>query len=161
MRRPAFSLLELIVVLTIISIVAGMGMVRYVGSLASYRADLAARRIAADIEHARREARATGQHRFFEIHQPKSFYRFGAESVRAIDFSNRIDQNNRPRSVVLTEPPYRVTIRSLTWSSPSGDHLVFDAFGRPSRGVRIEIVAGGDRIRRITLDAQGGNISID
>lgn len=160
MRRSGFSMLELVVVLAITAIVAGIGTVRYTGALATYRVDLAARRIAADLEHARREARATGQHRFFEIHQAKSFYRFGSEAVRALDYSKQADQSGRPTEVLLTEPPYRVSVRNVTWST-SGDHLVFDGFGTPSKGLRIEIVAGGDRVRRITLDAQGGNITIE
>ncbi len=62
-----FTLVELIVVLGIMAIVSMVALPRYTGAMARYRADAAARRIAADLTLAQAEARQASQSRRFRV----------------------------------------------------------------------------------------------
>src|SRR5437762_6551307 len=57
----AFSLIEMVLVLTIIAIASAIAVPRYVGSIARYRAETAARRVAADLALAASHAADSGK----------------------------------------------------------------------------------------------------
>ena len=61
--RSGFTLIELVMVLAIIGLITAIAAPRYAASLARYRAESAARRVAADLALARREAAASSSSR--------------------------------------------------------------------------------------------------
>lgn len=155
-----FSLLELTVVLVVTAIVAGMGIVRYSGAQATYRVDLAARRMTADLEKTRREARATGEPYFFELDAGRSAYRHGPESTRSLTAAQLAAQPVKPTVVAMKESPYGVSVSGVTWTN-TGNHLFFDGFGAASQGLRVELTAGQNRTRRVYVDKDTGNVRME
>ena len=59
-RRSAFSILEVVVVVAVGALLAGIAVPRMGGATTRYRADYAARQVAADLGRARATARLTG-----------------------------------------------------------------------------------------------------
>jgi len=59
-RPRAFSLIEVVLVLSLLAVVAAIAIPRYAASLSHYRLDAAARRVAADLALARQRAKTTG-----------------------------------------------------------------------------------------------------
>src|SRR5688500_11257810 len=59
-RAAAFSLVEMVLVVATCALLAGIAAPRLGGASARYRADFAARQVAADLERARATARLTG-----------------------------------------------------------------------------------------------------
>ncbi|MEM6798855.1 MAG: GspH/FimT family pseudopilin [Planctomycetota bacterium] len=56
LRRRAYTLVELAIVVLVLGILAGVAAPKYVDSLAYFRVEAAAKRIAADMQYARRQA---------------------------------------------------------------------------------------------------------
>ncbi len=159
-QRRGFTLIELTVVLTVMAIVSGVGILRYAGALATYRVDLAARRLAADVEQTRREARATGTPYFFEVSAADSRYRHGPAFMRLLSANLAPTRAERPDTVFLSEAPYRVSVTAVS-RTDAVKYLIFDGYGAPSQGLKIELTAGGDRVRRVSVDEISGNITQD
>src|SRR2546423_11308670 len=59
--RRAFSLIEMVLVLAILAMVSAIAVPRYAGSIARYRAETAARRVAADLALAAAHAADAGK----------------------------------------------------------------------------------------------------
>src|SRR3954468_24220391 len=85
-RALAFSLFELLFVIAIIAIVAAMAMPRYGRSVARYRAECAAKRVAADLALARSTAKAVSAERIVTFNTVAGSYTLGA--VRHLDHSS-------------------------------------------------------------------------
>lgn len=144
----AFSYIELVLVLAIITVVAAVAAPRYFGAMANYRADAAARRLAADLELAREAARA-------------------ASAPRSITFDNANDRYRTAAgdAVELTDEPYGAVIVSVVFSPAApvngGDPgaLTFDGYGKPGRTCMITLAAG-DTQRTVTVGASSGEVSV-
>lgn len=143
--RRGFSILELVVVLTIIAAFSAVAAPRYARSLDHYRADAAARRIVADLTLARTTAQATGAHVAVIFNVDADSYAMPLVA----------DENNAAASttVDLTRDPYKAALQSVNLSGSAT--VTFDGYGQPDRGGIIVIGSGASRAA-VVLDLGTG-----
>ncbi len=146
----AFSLVELLLVVAIISIFSVMAIPRFANSLTLHRVDQAARRIAADLELARRHATITSRTVTFRIRET------GDSGYELIN----IKHPDRPAS------PYVVSFEQDCFGAELVTHdlnsdldLVFDIYGFPDSAAQI-LICIGDHQRRLDVDALTGDVSV-
>jgi prepilin-type N-terminal cleavage/methylation domain-containing protein len=144
--RAAFTLIELLLVATVLVILAGIAAPRYASAMTQYRADAAARRLVSDISTARATARARSAGCTIEF----SGVSYRVSGVRALDGPGEYRVN-------LGESPYNIQALSLDFGSATS--LSFDGYGALSAGGTIIVRAGSAR-RKITIDAASGTARI-
>jgi prepilin-type N-terminal cleavage/methylation domain-containing protein len=137
----AFSLIELVLVLTIISILAAVAVPRYAGALSRYRADAAARRVVADLSYARQAARSssTSVTVMFKTLQD----RIEMESVQDLDDSSSAWVTD------LGGRPFRADLVSADFSGIK--KVVYDGYGQPDSGGFV-VLAVGSETRTVVVD---------
>ncbi len=132
------------IVLAVIAITAAIGIPRYASAIGRHRADMAARRVAADLEYARATAKAVGAARTVRFDIVAVSYAMGSVAS--------VDHQSTNTVVALGAEPYKATISSANFA---GDvKVTFDGFGRPNSGGTV-VIRVGDVARTITLDAEG------
>lgn len=134
----AFTLTEIVAVLTIISVAAAIAAPRYSGAVSRYRSRLAAQRLAADLDWARAHARATSS----EVAIDFAGTGYTIEALAALDDDGvyRVD---------LAQPPYRVAVKH---SVTLPQRLTFNAYGVPN-GSGIILVQSGQHGHTVVIDA--------
>lgn len=142
--RRGFTLLELIVVLAIMATVSSIAIIRYSGSLNTYRVTLAAEKIAADLQWARTRARTSSATRDVTFDVASHAYSVSNETLRP-GIANAYD-------VRLSTDPYRVNIASANFGG--SNVLTFDAYGGNSASGTVRITAG-TAIRDVQITASG------
>lgn len=143
---PGFTLIELMTVLVIIVIFAAIAAPRYGASLARYRADAAARRIAADLTYARSAARSASAPRTVTFNIPSN--RYGIAGVVAAG------RRAGPYDISLREEPYNASIASADFGGDTA--VTFSGYGVPDSGGSV-VVISGIVSKTVTLsDATGG-----
>lgn len=146
-RRPAFTLIELLIVVVVTAVLAAIAVPRFGNSMAIHRVDTAAQRIAADLTLAQRRARMTSASQRV-VFNP-------ADDTYELIGVNHMDHVDQAYVVSLAEAPYEAEIESVDFD---GDlEIVFDGYGTPRSGGRV-IVRVGDHIRQIDLDADTGKV---
>ena len=151
-RQPAFSLLELLVVIAILAIFAHMAVPRYSRATTRYRADAAARRVAADLELARKYAShaSASQTVTFDV---------AADSYRLPGFPDP-SRPTEEYEVRLAEEPYRATIVSVNFGG--GSEVVFGGYGLPIEDAAAGgtmVIQVGKETRTVKLDPDTGEAS--
>ncbi len=147
--RGGFSLLEILLVLAIVAICAAVAAPRYGRASGRYRADLAARRVMADLRLAQSSAKA-------------------ASSSRTVSFSTVTDQyqlSNVPAldgtsanyTVILSAPPYKADLTTVNFDG--GSQVIFNGWGLPDRGGTVVLTAGAEQ-RTVVVDGTTGRISL-
>ncbi len=138
---PAFSLLEIIIVLSIITILSAVIMPRYAGALARYRNDAAARRVVADLEQVSKEAMNTSasQTLTFDV---------SGDNYRLVNI-DRFDHKNLANIVEMSGEPYYTTI--VTADFEGGDTVVFDGYGNPDKGGSV-VIGFGSAQKTVVFD---------
>ncbi len=158
--RRGFSLLELVMVLTIMATLAAIATPRYANAMARYRADLAARRIAADLQLAQRIARTESRSRTVQFDMEHCRYEL-------INVSNP-DQPQKPYLVNLTDSPYRASQLKIqaTQHNRGGNNktatklkITFNGFGMPDDQYTIAVQSGAIT-RTVIVHADTGATSI-
>ncbi|MCK4661092.1 MAG: prepilin-type N-terminal cleavage/methylation domain-containing protein [Phycisphaerae bacterium] len=155
MRRVAhtraFSLLELAIVVMIISLLATIAVPRYANAIAQQRVEAAARRIALDLEGARRRARATSSSQAVQFSLANSSYTLAGVSD--------MDQADSTYTVEMSKPPYEATI--ITANFADSTEITFDGYGTPLDGAGGSVVVQvGTRAKTITVDGETGQVTI-
>lgn len=145
----AFTLLEVVLVVVIVAIVAALAAPRYFSSLQSYRADLSAKRIAADLAMARNNAWSAGARRTVQFTADSNSYAVG--SIRGLD------QATDDYSVCLDSGPYHANIWQVDFEGEAA--VTFDGYGLPDRGGSV-IVRVGDHQKTVVLDRASGKVSV-
>lgn len=143
-------MLETVIVLSIIAVAAVMAVPRYVQSVHRYRAAVSAQRIVADLDFARRRARATSQPVVVQF-EPAS----DTISIPGIPEPGR---RHRDYSVELALAPYECDLVSADFGGAA--KVTFDGFGRPDSGGDV-VVRVGAATRRVTLDQETGRGAIE
>ena len=146
-HRPAFTLVELVVCLAILAIVAAIAAPRYGASIARYRAELAAKRIVADLELIRSRARAQGSY------ESATFYASG-EYYRMISDPD-LNDSTKEYVVYLNEAPYRADIVEVSFRSGTRNYMRYGNYGHPYWGGYVTVRAG-DVERTVVVDPDSG-----
>jgi prepilin-type N-terminal cleavage/methylation domain-containing protein len=148
-QRAAFSLVELVVVIAVISIIGAIVVPRYGRGLARYGADAAAARIASDIGQTAALARAASQSREIRFRPTQGEY--------AVTGARSLTDNASAYVVDLRVSEYGVY---MEMADCGGDTtLVFDGFGAADSAATL-VIHRGDEARRIDLDAVSGRVTI-
>lgn len=144
-RHAGFTLIDLLVAMTIIAIVAAIATPRYVNSITRYRAEAAARRVAADFRLARQEAKSASSSRTITFDAANHSYVM--PGVRELDAAGLMYR------VQLQDSPYQAEIGFVDLG---GDwQITFDGFGIPDSGGFV-IVQVGDYQYTVVVDPETG-----
>ena len=142
------SLVELVLVLAIMAMVSAIAVPRYANSVARYRADSAARRVAADLALAQNHASTAGR--------PQSVV-FVSRSYQMPGMSHLDGKSYGDYTVDLGRDPYEV---SRVAAEFGGDATVkFDLYGTPDTGGSV-VVEVGDVRRVVVLSPESGRVVI-
>jgi prepilin-type N-terminal cleavage/methylation domain-containing protein len=145
----AFSLLELVLVLAIIATLAAVAAPRYAASATRYRADLAARRIVADLHLAHARAKAASASQTVQFSPSTNDYELpGLPSL---------DGAAGTYTVELSDRPYDATLVSADFAGDT--QVTFDGWGIPDSGGTLILTVGSER-RTVVVDAETGKATI-
>lgn len=146
LSRCAFSLVEVVVVLLIMSIFGAVAAPSFFDSLLFNRVESAARRVKADIDYARQRARLTS------TTQTVTF----AGAVYTTT-TKSIDRPSTTNTVNLTKSPY--SLNSATANFGGIQSLSFDGYGTPTSGGTVVLNAKAHQCT-VTVDATTGVTTI-
>lgn len=144
-----FSLIELVLTTVIVGVVAAMAVPRYADALARYHIEGAARRVVADIDHARNRAEASSGDVavYFDI----------ANSTIRVPGLPSLTQPDVEFSTVLADEPYHTRMTGADFNGNA--RLDFNGYGKPAAGGTIVLRSGG-LTRTITVDGDTGEAGI-
>ena len=144
-RSAGFSLIELVLVLTIISVLSAIAVPRYAGALARYRADAAARRVVADLDYARQRARSSSSS------VTAAF--LPGQDLLLITGTISMDDPSASWRTDLSGSPYRADITASVFGADNT--VTFNGFGDPDTGGTV-ILTVGSETRSVVLDVNTG-----
>ena len=145
----AFTLVEMTMCMVIMLLFAAIAAPRYANSIARYRADMAAKRLAADVNWARALARTGSTSRSITFNTGTSTYTLTGVS--------NPDSPSSTYSVNLSLSPYKSTITSASFGATST--LTFDGFGTPSNAGTVVITCGATS-KTVSVNADDGAVSV-
>ena len=146
-RRCAFSIFELVIVLLIMGILTTVAAPTFFDSLLFHRVETAARRVKADLELARTQARLTS------ASQSITF----TNSVYTISNTKSLDKPGAIYSVDLTKQPYSLDSATANFSNLST--VSFDGYGTPTSGGTVVVTAKAHSCT-VTLNGTTGDVTI-
>jgi len=146
--RRAFTLLEVVIVILIIGMLAGVAVPRLSMVTLRNHADAAAQRIAYELEYAASlaERQSADQQVIFDA---------AADTLELVGVSDP-DRPGSPYLVRLNQPPYRADVQSASFGIDSS--VIFDGFGQPDTAGTV-VLQVGDFQKTVTLDATTGRAS--
>ena len=142
LRRRAFSLLEMVVVVAVASVTAAIAIPRMGNATARYRVDFAARKVVADLDRARANARLTGAAQSVTFNLATYRYVVTGGSGASAGFTTD-----------LSVDPYQCQVSGATFGGSAV--ATYDAYGLPTAGGTVSI-RSGTQTRTVTLDAASG-----
>jgi prepilin-type N-terminal cleavage/methylation domain-containing protein len=139
-RRPGFSLLELVIVMAIMAAVSAIGILRYSNSLSRYRVESACARVISDLKVAQTLARTTSSSRTVRFDTARAIYQIYTDAELAAD---------KPGATVsLGNDPYRASMRV---DGLPGNTISFDGRGEGNAGA-IVVLRSGNREKAVILE---------
>lgn len=148
-RARGFSLFELLFVIGIIAVVAAMAMPRYGRSVGRYRAQCAARRVAADLSLAMASARAASAERNVTFNTVAGSYTLAA--VR------HLDHGGTPYTVSLGDAPYHAELYYADFGG--APQAAFDMYGGAKWSGKV-IVRVGEFEQTVALNRDDGSVTV-
>lgn len=151
MRDRAFTLLELVLVLSIIGVLSAIAVPKFQRSLAKQRADAAANRIAADLRYARKLAMQQSSRQGVIFARSPGHDSYGMAGVSGLE---------NPASayrVSLSDEPYNASFLSVSFGGTLT--ISFDGYGVPDNGGSV-VVQAGEFTRTVSVDAVTGEVVI-
>lgn len=153
-RPPArflfgFSLFELLIVLSVMAIVAALAVPRYANSVGRYRAEAAARRVAADLTLARAKARAASADQSVTFNTTTGMY--------TVSGMRSLDHAAAPYTVNLAAAPYNVTIGYADFGG--APQATFDMYGTAQWSGKVTVYAGS-YARTVQLTKEDGSVTV-
>lgn len=142
----AFSLLELVVVLSIIGITALIAVPKYANSVTRFRVDAAAARVSEDIELMRTRARAASEPRIITFNETTDIYSITGEKGLDMDANYVVD---------LSSGPYNADIVLVDFAG--NDYLTVDGYGAVLDTGRI-VIRAGDQYRTLFVGTASENV---
>lgn len=149
--RGAFTLVELVMVLSIVGVLSAIAVPRVQRSIARQRADAAANRIANDLRYARK--RAIQQ----SASQSLVFVRSAGNDSYGMAGVAGLDNPSAAYRVSLSGEPYLATLASVSFGGKLS--VAFDGFGMPDSGGTV-VVQVGEFVKTITVDGTTGEPAI-
>ena len=156
--RKGLTLIEMVIVVLIVGIVGALAAPRYSRSLEHFRAEAAARKIAADLARARGDARTTGANRTVEFDMGLNQYTL--VGVKDLDRPH-LDCTTR-----LSKTGYPATLLSADFNDTS--QLTYDLHGRAWAGSPLApltagsaVIQAGSRQRTIVIDPTTGKAQVE
>lgn len=151
-RRIGYSFVDVMLAVLIVGLMAAVASPRYIESRDYFRAEAAAARVAADLFHARQQAKTKGTTQDVVFEPDLHSY--------TLTGMTDVDDPTLPFRVDLTELSSPATIVSVSFgASGTASTLTFDLYGRPDAGGQVVIASGGLQ-RTVVVNAQTGKISI-
>lgn len=147
--RRAFSLIELVVTITLIGIVAAVGTLRYADARSRHSAIRTAERIAADVASARDSARNRGQAVTLSFNTTNHTY-----SVTGLTHP---DHPSSSFSVNVRDYDSAVMLQSANFGGNAV--LIFNGFGNPDSGGSITVSCNG-YATTVTVAAGTGGVTV-
>jgi prepilin-type N-terminal cleavage/methylation domain-containing protein len=145
----AFTLVEMVMCMVIMVMFTAIAAPRYATSIAHYRVDVAARRLAGDLNWARALARSSSTSQSVVFNSASSTY--------TLSNVNNPDNPSQIYSVNLLGDPYKATLTSVSFNGATT--LTFDGFGTPSAS-GTAVITCGSATKTITVNADDGAVSI-
>jgi type IV fimbrial biogenesis protein FimU len=142
--RRAFSMIELVIVILIMSIFGAVAAPKFFNTLLFHRVESAARRVKADIDYARQRARLTS------TAQTVTF----TGSSYTLSGIKSLDLNSSTYTVNLTRTPY--VLDSATANFGGTQVLSFDGYGSPSSSGTVILTAHAHQCT-VSVDGATGN----
>ena len=147
--RAGFSLVEFVLVLSIMAVLAGIALPRYGRGAARFRVEAAAKRVASDFQQAQQRAKAASG--------PCVLTFATATATTTTTLPTVGGVAGRTLTTRLGVPPYGASIVSATFGA--GSTVTFDGYGNPSVGGTV-VVKSGNETRTITVAAVSGATAI-
>jgi prepilin-type N-terminal cleavage/methylation domain-containing protein len=145
-----FSLSEFVAVITIIAIISALVVPRFANSVALRRVDGAARRIAADLELARKHAMTAS------VSQQVQFV---GGSDPGYTVTGYADMDRSAQEYVVTQALDLHGVEAVSVDFGGDLVIIFDMYGKPDSDGSV-VIQAGSHSRTITLDAETGRASI-
>jgi type II secretion system protein H len=134
MHRNAFSLIELVLVIAIMSVLAAMAIPRYAHASQRHQVEAAARRLVCDLEFAQRRARLTASPRTVQFDLAAATYAIAEESS--------LNRANTAYVARLAEEPYKAQIASTTLTPAASPTVTYNGFGYASTSGTVTLRVG-------------------
>jgi type II secretory pathway pseudopilin PulG len=143
-------MIELVIVLLIMSILTAVAAPTFFGSLLLHRVESAARRVKADLELARTQARLTS------ASQSATFTNSAGTYALSLGIKS-LDKPGAIYTVDLKKEPYKLTSATANFSgAPS---VSFDGYGTPNSGGTVVLTAKSYQCT-VTLNGVTGDVTI-
>lgn len=142
--RGGFTLIEVTITMLVLAILTAVAAPSYISALASNRADMAARKVVADLHFARTEAQRYSQSRTVEFDIANG--RYTLVSIASLD------RSTAGYVVNLVDDPFAAALVSATFGADA--NVTFDMYGRPDSDGTVVVQAGNFQ-KTITLASDG------
>jgi prepilin-type N-terminal cleavage/methylation domain-containing protein len=146
--RRAYTFIELLIVVLIISIVAAAGTPKFAESITRFRVEAIVQRITGDLKYARRTAQRTSNTVTMNFDVTNNKY-----TLSGVSNINRRDQ---AFEFSLADAHYGCVLVSATFGA--GSSLTFNIYGQPNSSGTI-VVRCGDLTQTITINTSGQVVS--
>lgn len=145
------SLLELVIVVSIISVLALVVVPQYASAISRQRIEAAARRIVLDLARAQRQAKTLSANQSVQ-------FTIGSDSYTLPGVAD-MDDSSVTYTVDISQPPYEATLLSADFDGST--EMIYDGYGTPLNGVGGSIVVQvGSLFKTITVDGETGAVSV-